>query len=373
MAGNAAVVIDNGSGVIKAGVAGEEAPRAYFPAVVGLPKYEEIDHTDEKKFYMGQDAIQKRGVLTLEYPLENGIVRNWDWMTRLWFHCYNVELKMEAESQPVLVTEAPLNPKRNREEMVETFFERLRVPAFYVYTQAVLALYAAGRMTGLVVDSGDGVTHLVAVYDGYSIKHAVSRMDIAGRSLTGYLQRYAVEDGVSLVSGAERDIARHIKETKCYCAQDFEEEVRAFETRNGKRVEYEMPDGQRVQLGSVVVRTPECLFQPRLLGADVPGLHRQVYESVQRADVDLRRELLENVTLSGGSTMFEGLPERLGRELTGLAPAALKVRVIAPAERKFSIWIGGSVLAALATFQASWITRAEYEEAGAAIVHRKCY
>lgn len=373
MAANPAVVIDNGSGVMKAGVAGEEAPRACFPAVVGLPKYQEIDSSDERKFYMGQDAIQKRGVLALEYPLEGGVVRNWDWMTRLWFHCYNVELKIEAEAQPVLVTEAALNPRRNREEMAEVFFERLRVPAFYVYPQAVLALYAAGRMTGLVADSGDGVTHVVAVYDGYSIRHAVSRMDVAGRSLTGFLQRHAAEDGLTLASGAERDIARHIKETRCYCAQDFEAEVREFEARGGKRVEYEMPDGQRVQLGSVVVRTPECLLQPRLLGADVPGLHRQIFDSAQRADVDLRRELLENVTLSGGSTMFPGLPERLGRELGALAPPALKVRVTAPPERKFSIWIGGSVLAALATFQASWISRAEFEEAGAAIVHRKCY
>lgn len=373
MASNPAVVIDNGSGMIKAGLAGEEAPKAYFPSVVGKPKYDKIEGAGEKDLFIGQDAINKRGVLSLEYPVENGIVKNWDYMTKVWYYTYMSELKIDPENQPVLLTEAPLNPKVNREQMIEVFFDKFKVPAFYVFTQAVLALYASGRTTGLVVDSGDGVTHIVVVYDGFSIKHAITRMDLAGRNLTNYIQKYLAEDGVSLVSAAEKDIAKTIKESKCYCPLDFDAEMKLFETNPNKKVEFEMPDGSKIKIGNVMIRTPECLFQPKFLGIDTDGIHKQIYNCIQKSDIDLRKELYENITLSGGTTMFEGFPERLNKELSALVPPSMRIKILSPVERKFSIWIGGSVLSTLATFQSSWITKAEFEEGGAQIVHKKCY
>lgn len=368
-----AVVIDNGSGMIKAGLAGEDAPRVYFPSVVGVPRYEKLPVADEKSFYIGQDAINKRGVLTLEYPLENGIVKNWDFMEKIWHYTYYNELKTDPTEQAVLLTEAPLNPTKNREAMIEVFFEKFKVPAFYVFTQAVLALYASGRTTGLVVDSGDGVTHVVVVYDGYSIKHATARVDVAGRNLTEYLQKHLAEDGHSFASTAEREVARDIKEKLCYVALDFAEESKAFAASPDKRVEFELPDGQKIRVGDVVIRTPECLFSPAMLGLDVPGIHRVIFGSVQKSDLDLRRELFENVTLSGGSTMFDGLQERLNKELSALVPPNVKVKIIAPMERKYSVWMGGAVLATLATFQAAWILKQDYAETGTSIVHRKCF
>ena len=152
---------------------------------------------DDKDCYIGEDAIAKKGVLSLKYPLSNGIVKNWDDMEKIWRHCYFDQLKADPEMHPILLTEAALNPKENREKMIEIFFDEFKVPGFYVYTQAVLALYASGRTTGLVCDSGDGVTHVVVVYDGYSIKHAIARMNLAGRNLTNYMQKYLAEDGYS--------------------------------------------------------------------------------------------------------------------------------------------------------------------------------
>jgi len=369
---NPAVVIDNGSGMIKAGVAGEDAPKAYFPSVVGIPRFEKIHGADEKDFYVGQDAVKKRGVLTLEYPLTNGIVQNWDYMTKIWHYTYHNELKVDPSDQPVLLTEAPLNPKKNREEMVEIFFEQFKVPNFYVFTQAVLSLYASGRTTGLVVDSGDGVTHIVVVYDGYSIQHAVNRMDVAGRNLTEYMQKHLAEDGYSFKSTAEKEIVKEIKEKICYVALDYQKDLAEFEENQSKKSVYNLPDGQNITVGNLAIRTPECLFQPKILGLDVKGIHEFVHDSVQKADIDLRRDLYENITLSGGTTMFEGLPERLNKEVSSLVPSTVKVKIIAPVERKYSVWIGGSVLSTLATFQSSWITQAEFAETGPSIVHRKC-
>lgn len=224
-----AVVIDNGTGMIKAGIAGDEAPKVYFPTVVGYAKFELLEGGHEKDCYIGEQAINKKGILTLKYPLSNGIVQNWEDMQKIWSECYYNQLKIDPEHYPVLLTEAALNPKENSEKMTEIFFNEFKVPCFYVFTQAVLALYASGRTTGLVCDSGDGVTHIVVVYDGYSIKHAIARMNLAGRDLTEYMQKYLAEDGYSFQTTAEKEIAKTIKEKLCYVAMDFEEEMASFQ------------------------------------------------------------------------------------------------------------------------------------------------
>lgn len=129
---------------------------------------------------------------------------------------------------PVLLTEAALNPKDNREKTLQIFFDEFKVPGYYVFTQAVLALYSSGRTTGLVCDSGDGVTHIVVVYDGYSIKHAISRLNLAGRNLTDYIQKHLAEDGLKFDSTADREIAKQIKEKLCYVSHDYEKEIQEF-------------------------------------------------------------------------------------------------------------------------------------------------
>lgn len=231
-------------------------------------------------------------MLTLKYPLENGIVQNWSDMEKIWRYCYFDQLKTDPEIHPVLVTEAVLNPKKNREKMMEIFFDEFKVPGFVVFTQAVLALYAAGRTTGLVCDSGDGISHIVVVYDGYSIGHANQRMDLAGRDMTEYIQKYLSEDGHSFQSSSEKEIARDIKERLCYVAMNFEEEMQRFENDKSKLKEYELPDTTMISIGDVVIRTPEIMFKPHLAGKDIPGIHEQIVQCVGKTDLDLRSTLL---------------------------------------------------------------------------------
>lgn len=364
------VIIDNGSGVVKAGFSGDDAPRVVFPSIVGRPKYKGVMvGMGQKDYYIGDEAQRKRGVLQIEYPMKDGIVQNWNDMECIWRHTLLNELRIEPTAHELLLTEAPMNPKRNREKMVEIMFEGFKVPSTYVAIQAVLSLYASGRTTGIVFDSGDGVSHCVPIYEGYSLSAAILRFNLAGRHITDYFQRILTEAGINLSSSAELEIVRDMKEKLCYVSLDFEQEMKTSKDD----IEYVLPDGTIVKIGSQRFRAPELLFNPSLNDCGNMGMDEGIYTSINKCNVDIKKDLYGSIVLSGGTTILPNIAERFQKGVAKLAPSSMTVKVIAPAERKYSVWIGGSILSSLSTFKEMWISRKEYEETGPAIVHRKCF
>ena len=368
------IVIDNGSGVVKAGFSGEDAPRAIFPSIVGRPKMVSVlIGIESKDEYLGDEAQQKRGVLRISYPIEHGIIKDWDDMEKIWNHTFYVELRVSPDEHPVLLTEAPLNPKVNREKMTQIMFETFNVPALYVAIQAVLSLYSAGRTTGIVCDAGDGVTHTVPIYEGFSIPHAVSRIQLAGRDLTTFMAKLLTERGYNFTSSAEMEIVRDIKEKTCFVALDYEAALKQAHDSSTFEKNYELPDGKVITIGSERFRCPEYLFKPlEMNGRELQSIQDLCYNSIQECDVDVRRELYQNIILSGGTTLYEGIGERLLKEIESRAPKSITVKVIASPDRRFAVWRGGSTLTSLSTFASMWITKEDYDEHGAQIVHRKC-
>ncbi|KAL7199925.1 hypothetical protein ACSBR2_022102 [Camellia fascicularis] len=298
-----------------------------FPSIVGRSRHTGVMvGMGQKDAYVGDEAQSKRGILTLKYPIEHGIVSNWDDMEKIWHHTFYNELRVAPEEHPVLLTEAPLNPKANREKMTQIMFETFNVPAMYV---AIQWSYNS---------------HTVPIYEGYTLPHAILRLDLAGRDLTDSLMKILTERG-------------------------------SWKLQRAAAVEksYELPDGQVITIGAERFRCPEVLFQPSLIGMEAAGIHESTYNSIMKCDVDIRKDLYGNIVLSGGSTMFPGIADRMSKEITALAPSSMKIKVVAPPERKYSVWTGGSILASLSTFQQMWISKDEYDESGPAIVHRKCF
>ncbi|TFJ87270.1 hypothetical protein NSK_001602 [Nannochloropsis salina CCMP1776] len=270
--------------------------------------------------------------------MEHGVVVDWQEMEQVWGHLYSRDnLNVPSEDHPVLLTEAPLNPLVNREKASEVLFESFNVPAIFLAPQAILSLYASGRTTGVVLDSGDGVSHVVPVYEGFALPHAISRTDVAGRDVTDHLQLLLRRSGYKLHTSAEKDIVRQIKEEKCYLSFD----PRKDEEAPPQPDTFRLPDGTHISMGSERFRAPEILFQPELIGSEEKGVHECVIQSIMKADLDLRKAFFGQIVLAGGSTLFPGYGDRLLNETRKLAPRDVKIRISAPPERKYSTWIGG--------------------------------
>jgi len=255
--------------------------------------------------------------------------------------------------------------------MTQIMFDNFNAPSLYVAMQAVLALYASGRVTGIVLDSGDGVSNAVPVYEGTAIPHAIFKMDLAGRDLTDFMKKILSERGCALPEGP--DIVRDIKEKLSYVALDYDAETKMAAESGSLEKKYQLPDKQEITVGNERFRCPEALFKPLLLGKDHDGIHTITYDSIMKCDNDIRKDLYGNIVLSGGSTMFEGLDNRMEKEIKALAPATMKIKMVVPPERQNSVWIGGSLLSSLSTFQTMRISKAEYEESGSRIVLLKCF
>jgi len=404
-----AVVFDPGHQSLRVGYAGEDCPKAEIPAMVGQAP----DNTEaENKVKYAVDTphlnFPKAGMEVASY-MKEGMINDWDVFEQVLDYCYNKIIQSESELHPVLFSEAAWNKKDRRETLCELLFEKYHVPAFFLVKSPVLAAFANGRSTGLVIDSGLTHTSAVPVHDGYVLQHAIVKSPLGSEFLTGQCQQFLEDRGIEVIAPYQIKEKKEVNEgqkakwtrksnlpevTKSWHDYQTREVVRDFQhavlqvhdqpydeetCSTIPQVEHEFPNGFHDDFGVDRFKIAEALFDPASIkgaasGATLGAAH-VVTTSVGMCDVDLRPSLYGNVVVTGGNSLLQGFNERLNRDLGIKTPSTMRFKLIAAngaQERRYGAWIGGSILASLGSFQQMWVSKQEYEEGGKAQVNTKC-
>ena len=367
------LVIDSGSCMVKAGFAGDHAPRAVIPTIVrNLRNISCMINRSHQNQYVGDTVFKDLGYssefYSYKYPMEHGMIKDWTHMERVWSYTFYDGLRVAPEEYGLLLTEQLFNSMADREKTTQIMFESFNIRFFHPCIGPVLSLYASGRTTGVVVESGGGVSHVVPIFKQHAISHAIQREEVAsGRDLTDYLVKMLAARGYSFTTTTEREVVADIKEKLCYVSLDFNQELQANQSIDRN---YELPDGQVITVSDERFRCAEPIFQPALLGMSAYGLQHRTNSSIMRCDASIRHHLYNNIILSGGSSLFPNFADRFKRELTSLASSGTGINVISP-DRRHSAWVGGSVLASMTDFIDICITCYEYDECGPSILQRK--
>jgi actin-related protein len=294
-------------------------------------------------------------------PIQRGMITNWDQIENIWHRIFYKELLVEPRDYAVLLAESPSNLRENREKIAEIMFEKFGVNGVHLANSAVLSLYASGRINGVVLESGDGASHAVPIFESRVLPHATLPIQFAGQDMTEHLAKILAKRGVSI----EKNIARRIKEEVCFIVLDSEKEVLTPALTR----EYALPDGEIIKLGAERFLCPESLFKPILNSSE--GVHQKLFDSIMKCGIDVHEQMFGNIICSGGNTMFPGIAERIGSEIKSLAVGSAKIKVIASPERIKMTWLGGSIMASLSTFKQQMVSKHEYDDIGPSVVHRK--
>uniref|UniRef100_A0A182YBT6 Uncharacterized protein n=1 Tax=Anopheles stephensi TaxID=30069 RepID=A0A182YBT6_ANOST len=346
-----AIIIDNGSHTVKVGFAGEDDPAEIFRNVVQLS-----ESTDGVIRSVGVASKQPSGRAVS--PIQRGQPCDWDALERVWEYTFKDVLKVAPEDHNVLLTDRPLGCKANRERAVQIMFEKFSTPATYMSMQATLALYGAGRTSGTVVDVGDGCTSVVPIHKGTPVIEASTNVDFAGCDMVDYL--------AGALNVSDREVARQLMEKVCAVSADMEKEVM-------NKVDFKASDGSVLSIGAERYRCGEAMFNPSVVGhRQITPLQELIAESVASCKEASRKDLYAYIVLAGGPTMLNGFPDRLQSELTKLVPSQYRCKVVTTQQPIVTVWAGGCLVAQSPMFQQSWVTKQEYEEFGADVIHRKC-
>ena len=369
------VVIDNGTLYTKAGFAGEEDPQLVFPTIVGCPKFKAaIAAGKNKDAYIGEEATEKSGILIRKHPIDLGIIKDWDNIEKLWQYTYS-KLKINPSEHLVLFTEPANNPKANRQRLIQIMFETFNVPSFSLDMQAVLSLYSSNQHTGVILESGGSITNIVPIINGRPFIDSIKSINFGGHDVSLYFEKI-MNDSSSRVDKfnvtVNLDSAVEIKEKCTFVALDFDTELqKAQETHYCDMTFTSEKTESMIEIGDERFRCPEILFKPFLNGLEFDGFDKSIFDSIEKCNVGIRKDLYRNIFTAGGNTLFPCLQERLTKEIKNLAPNGTEVKV-EKLSAKYPAWRGGSILASGDSFAKKAVSRDEYNDQGSDVVNRKC-
>ncbi|MBN2157195.1 MAG: actin family protein [Candidatus Lokiarchaeota archaeon] len=355
---NITIVLDIGEFSSKIGFAGENEPRNNFYSLVGEPKYQDIEMDYKKQYYVGNEISSSIGLYKIHHPIIGGRIEDWNFFEQILDYVFYT-LRIDPSIVNVLYSYHPMLSTEEKRRLFELFFDKYQVMGFYPILDSLLTMYSGGFQTGLVVEMGASSIRIVPIYQGYMLSHAIEILQIGGTVLDTFMYEQLQNAGFSTDSSVRREIGRVLKERACFVSLDYNQDK-----YHVKNKEFRLPDGSMIELGIERFTVPELLFKPALFNLEEKPLHTAILDVIDNCDLDTRNELLENIFLSGGTSIIPQLEFRLQNELEiELAQRGKEMReprIIAPKQRFFSCWIGGSILSSLPDFQKSWVTRPQY-------------
>ncbi len=349
------VILALDSDTIQAGIGGDTAPRLVVPAVAGAPR------GSGTAVAFGNDALARRAQLSLVYPIQKQVITNFAVFGQLVRYVLG-KLGVAPANARILVSEPLFTSKAVRMRLTTTIFNGVGAQAFYVAQEPVLALYASGRTTGVVLEGDRDITRVAPIYEGYALPHAALRLDIGEADI---LKRWSALEAPRGVPANDETDQRRLDQTFGYIALNPRKEQHAASP-------FRLSSGRTITVGTERFMAPEAYFEPQLISLEQEGIHKLVYEFIMKCDVDIRKDLYNNIVIAGRLGHYRGLGARLQAGVKALAPTAMTTKVVQPADATNSVFIGESILASLSTFDAMYITRAEYQQQGPAVVLHKC-
>lgn len=364
-----AVILDFGSAKTKAGLTTDEAPIAIFPSVVGTARTQTPATPEEGQTFFAEEALAKFNSHVPRRPVEYGLITNWSTYEELISYTYDSRLCVEASDHPVIITEIPLNPRANREKLMQVMFETYRVPQFFLGTQQRFSLIGADHCTGLVVDLGHSPIRPVPLYELCCLPQGVLRSELCGNQLPDYFLKTVTRADGAVDTGPVHRAFRHPIEKHSFVAASYEAEEARPDSDFATPIT--LSDGSQATLGRGQYRCMETLFKPSLGGLECQSLPELMIDSIHRCDPTIRGELSRNILLTGGYAATPGLKERLLSELKRLAPDHKHGwRLEVHAHPAYSAWAGAKQFAELSPNLEGSATVADYDEFGPSLVHR---
>ena len=375
------IIVDIGSGEIKAGFSGEQNPKLVFKNYFGEPKFKKVlrtfnnDNQDLSEQYIGDDCEKFMGLIKLRFPVKHGVFENEKDIFLIFNYLYS-KLginSQEIKEHPVLITEPLLNPYSNRENIARSLFDNLGVPALFFASQPILSLFSTSNTSGTVLESGEGVTQSCVIYEGYSIPCSYERFNYGGADVTEYLKNLLKKRGYHFYNSTEFSIFNDIKENSCFAYinnsnSDIEQAKRAA---NKNPMNYYLPDGSNILIGEEKLLAPQILFNPEYIGKEYLSFQDMIISSINKVDNQIKQKSYENILLSGGNICFNGLNEQLNSELKSKLNKNMKIVLNKTEKPKFSCWMGGNIISTLEVFKKMWVTKNDWNEKGNRIIHSK--
>ncbi|XP_027964017.1 actin-like protein 8 [Eumetopias jubatus] len=357
------IIIDHGSGFLKAGFSGWNEPQMVFPSIVNYVPCRENPGPSyaQRRVSLGIDICHPD---TFSYPIQRGRILNWEGMEHIWSFVLERH-RREHEDFPVMVTESPLKEPADRRKTLEIMFELQDVPSILLADQLEMSLYASGLLTGVVVDSGYGLTRVQPFYLGRPLRPSGKTLEFAGQDLSAYLFKSLFKEDRNHHNLFQLETVATTQMSKCYVPQNLAEALdfrQSLPSGSDENNTYQLPDGTPVELTPMQRLAPEMFFSPQVFDLQGPSISQAVVDAVLACEAALHPLLISHVMACGGNTLYPGFTKRLYKELITDHFSSTKAAMWVGSNRNFSVWLGASVVAHLSSYKSEWMTKEEYEE-----------